>query len=575
MAADSDFLTPDGIENAVFETKRRGYDQEEVRNHLTATAATVTALEAQITDLTAQIAELNNDVKEAELTAKQAAQDPLDLSDEALAKRVSREAAHTLADARASAADRIAEAEERAAEIIAEAEKVYAARSKEADEEASRIRRKAGLDAEQRAREASSTAAEIVATATADIEHARSLVSLDRESADVEASRLVREAETARRQILEDLARRRSAARRQIEQLRAGRERLLASHETVRRALDEITQELSISMSEARAAAETAGHSVQDTTIEELEAEIELARLSGLIGSEAPKSPALPKPAAAIEKAEESTDEVEEDIVEEAVAQDEAVEEETADEDVAEEVADVEPEVVAETEDSVGDAADLDNVVDIESARPEVATDSHPANGRDASKAAAAKKEDSASEAFASLRSTGDGDPESESSQAAPAKAKKNPPSKRKPKTKGGLHTSPAAGVDEVAAAGLARRLKRVLADEQSRAMSKLKSSDEIPELDVLLRSKADHRDTYWSEVLDQTDDASTLPDDAGDAVDELVDMIRSQVGAALEDADSDVDVAVSSLRNIYRDIKTKKIVPAAGVICRKNLATT
>lgn len=36
-------------------------------------------------------------------------------------------------------------------------------------------------------------------------------------------------------------------------------------------------------MSEARAAAETAGHSARETSIEDLEAEIETARLSGLL----------------------------------------------------------------------------------------------------------------------------------------------------------------------------------------------------------------------------------------------------------------------------------------------------
>ena len=574
MAADSDFLTPDGIANAVFETKRRGYDQEEVRAHLAASAATVTGLEAQIADLTSKVDGLQADVEAAELTAKQAAQDPLDLSDEALANRVSREAAHTLSDARASAAQRIAEAEAKAESIIAEAEKVYAARSKEADDEAIRIRRKAGLDAEQRAREASSTAAEIVATATADIEHARSLVSIDRESADVEASRLVREAETARRQILEDLARRRSAARRQIEQLRAGRERLLASHETVRRALDEITQELSISMSEARAAAETAGHSVQDTTIEELEAEIELARLSGLIGAE-PAPSALPNPPAAITQSTETEQPAE---TEQSAEQAEVLTEDDTSSDEEEVAADTE--VVAESEDATDDSAEasdeteLGNVVDLNRARPEVDTDTHPANGRDASKGSA-KNEEPADKVFASLRSAEDDTSEGTAQSSSEAKLKKNPRSKRKPKNKGGAHQSAVAGIDEVAAAGLARRLKRVLADEQSRAMSQLKSSNVIPDLDVLLRSKADHRESYWVEVLDQTDDASTLPDDAGDAIDEIVESIRSRVGTALEDADSDVDAAVSSLRNIYREIKTQQIVPAAGVICRKNLATT
>ena len=75
--------------------------------------------------------------------------------------------------------------------------------------------------------------------------------------------------------------------------------------------------------------------------------------------------------------------------------------------------------------------------------------------------------------------------------------------------------------------------------------------------------------------MLHQTDDPSGLPEDAGTAIDGIVETIRRRVGHALEDAEADTDVAVASLRSIYREIKTQQIVPAADVICRKNLATT
>lgn len=94
---------------------------------------------------------------------------------------------------------------------------------------------------------------------------------------------LVGEAQTVRRRMLEDLARRRRALRQQIEQLRGGRERLLEAYEVVGHTVHEATAELSVAMPEARAAAERAGHGVgPEETVEQLEAEIESARLAGL-----------------------------------------------------------------------------------------------------------------------------------------------------------------------------------------------------------------------------------------------------------------------------------------------------
>ena len=296
MTPDSDALSPEQVTRA-FETKRKGYDPAAVDAHLKIAASTVTGLESEVVALAAKLDAMNAELAAAREAAATATTNPIELDEELLADRIGQDAARVLSEARAAAADRVREAEEEAEAILAKAEAVFAARSVEADEQAARIRARAEADAHEKAEGAKVTASEIVLAAEADIELARSEVSTSREHADEEAAHIIREAELARRQILEDLARRRSAARRQIEQLRAGRERLLSSHETVRRALDEISEELTISMSEARAAAETAGHTVSDTTIEELEAEIETARLTGLLDTgpvPVVRSPALP-----------------------------------------------------------------------------------------------------------------------------------------------------------------------------------------------------------------------------------------------------------------------------------------
>ncbi|MEL7208814.1 MAG: DivIVA domain-containing protein, partial [Actinomycetota bacterium] len=103
------------------------------------------------------------------------------------------------------------------------------------------------------------------------------------EDAKAEGRRLVQEAHTVRRRMLEDLARRRRALRQQVEQLRGGRERLLEAYEVVGHTMREATEELAAALPEARAAAERAGHRVgPEETVDQLEAEIEAARLAGL-----------------------------------------------------------------------------------------------------------------------------------------------------------------------------------------------------------------------------------------------------------------------------------------------------
>ena len=248
MDSETEYLTPDEVTDVEFESKRRGLDPGAVSAHLQAVRDTVRAVLSDNAALREEIAQLRGEPR-AETAAE-----PVELDDEALRRRLGDEAVAIVERARAEADDIRAEAERDALEVRAQAESLFAERSAAADEAAERHR-------------------------TAEHESLR----LDRRAAEEEARRLVAEAQVVRRQILEDLARRRSLARRQIEQLRAGRERLIGSHDVLRRTLDELSQELSVSMSEARAAAETAGHSVPETTIEDLEAEIETARLSGLL----------------------------------------------------------------------------------------------------------------------------------------------------------------------------------------------------------------------------------------------------------------------------------------------------
>lgn len=615
MTLDSGALTPEQVANASFDSKRRGYDPAAVDAHLKAAARTVTNLEGEVVALAQKVDALTNEVASAQKAAAVAAKDPIELDEDALADRIGQDAARVLAEARSAAADRLVEAEKEAEQILVRAEQVYASRSQEADDEAERIRLRAGRDAEARAQEAEEAAAQLMSSAEADLELVRSEVSLDRESADAEANQIVREAEVARRQILGDLLRRRGAAKRQIEQLRAGRERLLASHETVRRALDEITEELAISMSEARAAASTAGHSVSDGTIEELEAEIETARLTGLLDTgpvPVVRSPALPTSSSANRPPAESSPPKEDPNG--GTAADPTGRAEEAAEEVAEEVAE---DPAVEVADSMEVSGDLADVVQLDQARSEVDTKSHPAKGRDASNGrangnstpsetadaesadAVANDEDiaptklvaapdpepalddSLGDLFASLRSEND-EPVPAAKKKSTAK-KKPPASTSKKKAKSTKASTSALGsttaiktndpAPVVDAAALARRLKRVLADEQSRAMSTIKNADALPDLDGLLSTEPDHRSSYWSEVLDQLDDPLLAGPEASQAIDSLVKTIRRRVDDALTSADGDGEAAVGSLRSIYREIKTQLIGETAEEVSHSMLA--
>jgi hypothetical protein len=129
----------------------------------------------------------------------------------------------------------------------------------------------------------------VVAALEAELAEARADATAELAEAKRRGRQMVTEAQTVRRRILEDLVRRRKVLRRQIEQLRVGRERLLEAYEVVGLTVEEATAELGVALPAAQAAAERAGRrlgpDVEEVTPEELhaiEAEIDAARVAGL-----------------------------------------------------------------------------------------------------------------------------------------------------------------------------------------------------------------------------------------------------------------------------------------------------
>jgi DivIVA domain-containing protein len=238
-------LSPELIEAQAFTTGFRGYDQSEVRDFLGRVAADVRAYR----DRTERL-------ESAWHSAEERAARPPVLDEDTLMAAVGDETATILRAARSAAADLrtraaadaeriVSEAEAQAAQIRAEAEGVMSREVTAAEEAASRI-----------VESAKTEAAETSERARLDAEAIRA-------AAQQEKALTVEGAIATRERILEDLSRRRRVASVQIEQLRAGRERLLESYGVVRRTLEEVNDELNRADAEARAAADEVGRRMQ------------------------------------------------------------------------------------------------------------------------------------------------------------------------------------------------------------------------------------------------------------------------------------------------------------------------
>jgi hypothetical protein len=238
----ADDLDPSRLESASFELVRRGFDTTAVRSELQRAAQEIRRLRLERDELTGRLAEFDG-VSTDHLEAHRVA--------EALGAEATQviEAAHVAARERAERAEREADAVRE--EAIAAAEQIRTE---------SQAAREAALE-------------EATREAEALIEEGR-----------VRGRDMVAEAQTVRERMLRDLARKRQTGRAQVEQLRAGRDRLLESLSIAQESLDTSVDDLVNSVPEARAAAERAGLRITSEptpTTEELEGEIEAARLVG------------------------------------------------------------------------------------------------------------------------------------------------------------------------------------------------------------------------------------------------------------------------------------------------------
>ncbi|MGA2521696.1 MAG: DivIVA domain-containing protein [Acidimicrobiales bacterium] len=242
---------PDEVARHTFGTARRGFDPAEVRSFLEHVARELMAA-----------ADREQELRRAVAEAEHRAAHPV-LDDATLTAALGQETARVLQSAHDAAAELTARAEHDAAQLLTQA-------NEEADELQQRTEQAAG----ERTAQSEAAVAEMRRRAQ---EEAASKLEVARLEAEAlltqtrsECRSMVQEAQELRARVLSDLTRRRRVLHSQIEQLRAGRERLAETIGDVRTAVDHITDELFRAEDEARLAAEEAGRQAASGELAEL-----------------------------------------------------------------------------------------------------------------------------------------------------------------------------------------------------------------------------------------------------------------------------------------------------------------
>lgn len=197
--------SPAAVSTANFSMSRRGFDAEEVREFLRMVAAELARLQEREKFLERELRSSN----------RSAPSPAVALDEEIITRMLGEEAARILTTAREAANQIKARAEEGASRLL-----------REATDEAHRVREEAEIETARRRHDAA-------ADAEAEIEMAKQ-----------QGREMVNEARAYRERVLGELARRREMAREQIEQLVHGRDRLVNVFERARVAATDVLGEL-------------------------------------------------------------------------------------------------------------------------------------------------------------------------------------------------------------------------------------------------------------------------------------------------------------------------------------------
>jgi uncharacterized protein YdhG (YjbR/CyaY superfamily) len=370
---------------------------------------------------------------------------------------------------------------------------------------------------------------------------------------------MVNEAQAVRERMLSDLARKRQTGRAQVEQLRAGRDRLLESLTIAQQSLDAALKDLVDSVPEARAAAERAGLRIANEptpTVETMEAEIEAARLVGhplVDGIAAPGSAGdlddEPDPAFVTAEMEALTH------------VDKALDPSNEAESAASEDADGDEGVDDEHDEPSGpDDPPPDEATQSEPSEPEVddpEVDEPAATG------------DAVDDLFARLRGDRNDDPEVKSEEASQPDAESEP--EHEAEQEAAVSADPNQALRARAESVATRALKKVLVEEQSTLLDGVRrsGSDAIA---VVVADADAHAAPYESAIDAAFDEIiEAVGGDAGSrqaGYEQLrtvaLDPVRSRLLEVAERTD-DADELSDTVRGLYRESRSRRLPMAAA----------
>lgn len=557
--------SPAAVGSASFPTNRRGFDQGEVRDFLRMVAAELARLQERERFL-------ENEMRTMQTRGMSA---PGRLDEETVTTLLGEEAARVLSTARDASTQIRERAEESATRLV-----------KDAAEDAARIREAANIEA-ARIREDAAHDAE------AEIEMAKQ-----------QGRDMVNEARAYREKVLSELSRRRDAARGQIEQLLHGRDRLLNAFERARLASEDVINGL------------TEAH-------DEPEFIIDLSPTTGPVPVINPEHPSVKPFDREVSEDEISVVEValEETVIfdhDTAVITEEIIEEnsnmETVISPVVEEVVAIEPEVVVEEEiaptatettmhpvhdvavdDSEVDNAEQTNVVSLfgrgrrTNDVPEVAEDSieviqevpEVEEVLEIVEAPTRTPMPGVDDIFAKLRAGNTADVASKASDADV-----NVVPEKKVAAPAAIVADPARFTERNEAlaplvVAMARKLKRVLADEQNDVLQHLRLKRSSLEMDAFLGSVEEHASRYAVAVVEETmaaagAGAKSLKAAGGSSkrvtqkaiaahvaasvAEGLVAGFREETRIAIGEAEGDREILASLMRDVYRKWKMELI---------------
>ena len=542
MSTGGDQLDPDRLEAADFPLVRKGFEPDLVRTQFVVAADEIRRLRALVTELEREITELES-------------QPTPELEAQRITEAIGEEAVRVLDAARVAASERAERAEAEAADVIAEAERA-----------ADGVRSGAEVDRDRILAEARAAADELV------------------ERGREQGREMVAEAQTVRERMLRDLARKRQSHRAELEQLRAGRDRLLESLVDAQNHLDASTSDLVAAVPEAQAAAERAGlriNSEPELTVDQLESEIASARL---VGHPLVDGVPLPETDGELERPE-TGGEYDAEIVEP-----EEIEEIEYEASSGPDLYDVETELAedeadglraddGDSEDAGAEAVDGDEdstgVDDVFAPAEAVDGDEDSADVDDLFARLRSSREDAVAEAEAVLatepESVADGEedavaadapldePESVADGEEDAVAEASP---------GEPEPDPDAGAVSDAVAEIARSLKRIVVDEQGDLLDGIRRDG----ADALRTAMVDD-DAYDGALVEPLknlvtavagDDTEVAMDEARSSVRHLlVEPVRTRLEEALRETE-DPDELSGTVRAVYRECRSRRVGEAA-----------